>query len=140
MATPRILIIGANGQIGTELGDRRWPQRLGAEAVVTSDLAPDWTAAALGSRHEALDVTEVGRADRQVVERHGITQVYLLAAALSAQRRASIRKWAWDLNMGGLAERAGAGPHAAGWSGCSGRARSRRSGRPRPATRRRRRR
>ena len=94
---PRILIIGANGQIGTELS-QALVQRHGAEAVITSDLAP--TGRVLGVRHEALDATEPG-ALTEIVERHGITQVYLLAAALSA-RGEQHPKWAWDLNMRGL--------------------------------------
>ena len=94
---PRILIIGANGQIGTEL-THALVERHGPQAVVTSDLAPDGRV--LGVRHEALDATEVG-ALTDVVERHGITQIYLLAAALSA-RGEQHPKWAWDLNMKGL--------------------------------------
>ncbi len=94
---PRILIIGANGQIGTEL-THALVERHGPQAVVTSDLAPDGRV--LGVRHEALDATEVG-ALTEVVERHGITQIYLLAAALSA-RGEQHPKWAWDLNMKGL--------------------------------------
>ena len=40
MTAPRILIIGANGQIGTELAEAL-VQRHGADAVITSDLAPE---------------------------------------------------------------------------------------------------
>ena len=93
----RILIIGANGQIGTEL-THALVQRQGHDAVVTSDLAPNGRV--LGVRHETLDATEVGPLT-EVVERHGITQIYLLAAALSA-RGEQHPKWAWDLNMKGL--------------------------------------
>lgn len=93
----RILVIGANGQIGTELTPAL-VQRYGADAVVTSDLAPDGRV--LGLRHEALDVTEAS-ALTEVVERHQITQIYLLAAALSA-RGEQHPKWAWDLNMKSL--------------------------------------
>ena len=93
----RILIIGANGQIGTEL-TQALVQRHGVDAVVTSDLVPDGRV--LGVRHEALDATEAG-ALTEVVERHRVTQIYLLAAALSA-RGEQHPKWAWDLNMKGL--------------------------------------
>ncbi len=93
----RILIIGANGQIGTEL-THALVQRHGPDAVVTSDLVPDGRV--LGVRHEVLDATEAsGLTD--VVERHRISQIYLLAAALSA-RGEQHPKWAWDLNMKGL--------------------------------------
>ena len=39
MTPPKILIVGANGQIGTELAEAL-AQRHGDAAVVTSDLAP----------------------------------------------------------------------------------------------------
>lgn len=93
----RILIIGANGQIGTEL-THALVARHGRAAVVTSDLAPEGRV--IGVHHEALDATEAS-ALTAIVERHQITQIYLLAAALSA-RGEQHPKWAWDLNMKGL--------------------------------------
>jgi nucleoside-diphosphate-sugar epimerase len=97
MTAPKILIIGANGQIGTELAVAM-AERHGEAAVVTSDLAPQGKVAGLA--HEALDCTDIG-ALTSIVERHGITQVYHLAAALSA-RGEKHPMWAWDLNMTGL--------------------------------------
>ena len=97
MSTPKILIIGANGQIGTELATAL-AERHGGSAVVTSDLAPEGRVRGLA--HEALDCTDIG-ALTQIVERHAITQVYHLAAALSA-RGEKHPMWAWDLNMKGL--------------------------------------
>lgn len=94
---PRILIIGANGQIGTELA-QALVQRHGPQSVITSDLAPEGRLA--GVRHEALDATEAS-ALTEIAERHRINQVYLLAAALSA-RGEQHPKWAWDLNMRSL--------------------------------------
>ena len=94
---PRILIIGANGQIGTEL-THALVQLHGQDAIITSDLVPDGRV--LGVRHEALDAAEAG-ALTEIVERHRITQIYLLAAALSA-RGEQHPKWAWDLNMKSL--------------------------------------
>ena len=93
----KILIIGANGQIGSELAEAL-VQRHGRDAVVTSDLAPKGRVAGLA--HEALDCTDAG-ALTAVVERHAVTQVYHLAAALSA-RGEQHPMWAWDLNMKGL--------------------------------------
>ena len=97
MSTPRILIIGANGQIGTELAETL-AQRLGPQAVITSDVSPKGRVPTL--QHETLDVTDIA-ALTAVVERHSITQVYHLAAALSA-RGEQHPMWAWDLNMKGL--------------------------------------
>jgi len=94
---PKILIIGANGQIGTELVEEL-VRRLGHDAVVTSDLAPEGRVK--GLRHEVLDCTDIG-ALTQTVARHRVTQVYHLAAALSA-RGEKHPMWAWDLNMKGL--------------------------------------
>jgi nucleoside-diphosphate-sugar epimerase len=95
--TPKILIIGANGQIGTELGEALIA-RHGAQAVITSDLAP--TGRLPQVVHEALDVTDAA-ALAAVVKRHGVSQVYLLAAALSANGEKH-PQWAWNLNMAGL--------------------------------------
>jgi nucleoside-diphosphate-sugar epimerase len=93
----KILIIGANGQIGTEL-TMALAARHGSAAVVTSDLAP--AGRVVGVHHEMLDATEAS-ALTEIVERNGITQIYLLAAALSA-RGEQHPQWAWDLNMKGL--------------------------------------
>lgn len=94
---PKILIIGANGQIGTELA-AALAQRHGDGNVITSDIAPQGRVPTL--RHEMLDCTD-GAGLSAIVERHGVTQIYLLAAALSANGEKH-PQWAWDLNMKGL--------------------------------------
>ncbi|MCX2861808.1 NAD-dependent epimerase/dehydratase family protein [Paucibacter sp. PLA-PC-4] len=95
--TTKILIIGANGQIGTELA-QALALRHGNAAVITSDLAPEGRVPAL--THEMLDVTDAA-ALAAVVKRHGVSQIYHLAAALSATGEQH-PMWAWDLNMKGL--------------------------------------
>jgi len=97
MSSPKILIVGANGQIGTELAVAL-ADRHGADAVVTSDLAPTGRVPSLA--HEALDVTDAA-ALAAVVARHRIDRIVLLAAALSANGEKH-PQWAWHLNMGGL--------------------------------------
>ena len=97
MTVSKVLIIGANGQIGTELAEAL-AERHGAEAVVTSDLAPTGRVPRLA--HEALDVTDAA-ALAAVVARHRIERIVLLAAALSANGEKH-PQWAWNLNMGGL--------------------------------------
>jgi nucleoside-diphosphate-sugar epimerase len=93
----KILITGANGQLGTELA-LALAERYGTDHIVTSDVVP--TARHRDLKHEVLDVTDMG-ALTSVVERHGITQIYHLAAALSATGERAPR-WAWNLNMDGL--------------------------------------
>lgn len=97
MASPRILIIGANGQIGSELA-LALAARHGDEAVVTADIIARGPHPQL--RHETLDAMDAA-ALAAVVGRHGITQVYQLVAALSA-RGEQRPEWAWQLNMTSL--------------------------------------
>lgn len=97
MSTPRILLTGANGQLGTELA-QALVARHGAQAVITSDVVPRGRID--GVVHETLDITDAG-ALKAVIERHGITQIWHLAAALSAVGERA-PTWAWQLNMAGL--------------------------------------
>ena len=97
MASPRILIIGANGQIGTELA-LALAAIHGDQAVITSDIVATGPHPQL--HHEALDALDAA-ALAAIVERHGITQVYQLVAALSA-RGEHKPGWAWQLNMASL--------------------------------------
>lgn len=94
---PKILVIGANGQIGSELTEAL-VARHGAAQVVAADLAD--AARVQSSSYEKLDVLDAA-ALADIVRRHGITQIYHLAAALSA-RGEQHPVWAWDLNMRGL--------------------------------------
>ncbi|MES2185791.1 MAG: NAD-dependent epimerase/dehydratase family protein [Pseudomonadota bacterium] len=93
----RILVTGANGQLGTELS-ARLAERYGPANVVTSDMVP--VGRHLHITHEMLDVTDVGQL-HDIIQRRGVTQVYHLAAALSATGEIAPRR-AWDLNMGSL--------------------------------------
>jgi len=93
----RVLVIGANGQIGSELVNAL-ADRDGVENVIAADLAPPWTPHRV--YFETLDVLDVpGLQD--VVARHGIDEVYQLAAMLSATAEAAPLR-AWTLNMNGL--------------------------------------
>jgi nucleoside-diphosphate-sugar epimerase len=93
----KILVIGANGQIGTEL-TTALVKLHGAKQVVASDIQ------ALGRHqelaYEKLDVTDADRL-AEVVQQHGIGEIYHLAAALSAKGEEH-PEWAWNLNMTGL--------------------------------------
>lgn len=93
----RILVIGANGQIGCEL-----VEALGKEYGLTNVIASDIGAASLYgvARYEQLDVLDASRL-AQLVALNDITDVYQLAALLSVTGEQAPLK-AWTLNMDGL--------------------------------------
>jgi nucleoside-diphosphate-sugar epimerase len=93
----RILVTGANGQLGTELSAALAAEH-GSEAVITSDITPRPSSTALA--YETLDVTDP-EALAITVTRHRITDIYHLAAALSARGELN-PEWAWNLNVRGL--------------------------------------
>jgi nucleoside-diphosphate-sugar epimerase len=93
----RILIIGANGQIGSELVGAL-AQKHGAGNVIASDIGTDNVYGA--ARYTRLDVLDKASVARLVAD-EGITQVYQLAALLSATGEQAPLK-AWTLNMDGL--------------------------------------
>ncbi len=93
----RILVIGANGQIGSELVDALAAQH-GADNVIAADISPRSLYAA--KVYEVIDVLSAERL-AAVAEQYQITQVYQLAALLSATGEQAPLK-AWTLNMDGL--------------------------------------
>jgi nucleoside-diphosphate-sugar epimerase len=93
----KILIIGANGQIGSELVDALSAKH-GAGNVVAADIAPRSQFGV--ACYETLDVLDNDRV-KAIVEQYGITQVYQLAALLSVTGEQAPLK-AWTLNMNGL--------------------------------------
>lgn len=94
--SPCILVTGALGQIGSELVEAL-RARYGTERVLASDIRqPDLAA---GSFHQ-LDVTDRS-ALLDLVQREGITQIYHLAAILSAKGEQN-PTLAWDINMSSL--------------------------------------
>ena len=96
MKKEKILIIGSNGQIGLELA-ATLRQRYGQDQVVCSDIR------ALENQEGLFEQLDVLDKDRfyEIVKKHEISQVYLLAALLSATAEKN-PKFAWDLNMNGL--------------------------------------
>lgn len=93
----KILVIGSSGQIGTELV-QNLREIYGIDAVVASDVKV--TEQAKEGPFEVIDVMDA-QGLLTIVKRHKITQVYLLAALLSATAE-KMPKFAWDLNMQGL--------------------------------------
>jgi threonine 3-dehydrogenase len=93
---PKVLITGANGQIGTVL-TQSLRQRYGSDQVVASDIRqPDESAGPF----VFLDICDQ-QALQQIVKEYGITQIYHLAAILSAKGEAN-PLGTWQLNMDGL--------------------------------------
>jgi nucleoside-diphosphate-sugar epimerase len=96
MSKESILVIGANGQIGSVLtGALR--KEFGENNVVATDIR---AADSHQGQFELLNVMDA-KAIASAVERHNITQVYHLAAILSAKGEQNPLQ-TWDINMGGL--------------------------------------
>ncbi|MEM9328981.1 MAG: NAD-dependent epimerase/dehydratase family protein [Bacteroidota bacterium] len=94
----RTLIIGAGGQLGSELTLKLREQR-GTDQVVAADIRP-LPAELLTGPTTILDVMDE-EALRKSIEYYDIGEVYHLAAILSAKGEAD-PIWAWDLNMTSL--------------------------------------
>ncbi len=95
----RILIIGACGQIGTEL-TIFLRSKYGSHKVIASDIRKGDKDLMKSGPFEILDAMDYD-AIQEVVIRHEITDVYLMAAMLSATAEKFPMK-AWNLNMNSL--------------------------------------
>src|SRR5580698_6855253 len=95
----KILVIGANGQIGTELVNAL-RQIHGADSVIASDIKSPIYAIRHSGPFEFVNVLDKDNL-HHIFNKHQPTQVYLLAAILSAVGEQK-PKLAWDLNMTGL--------------------------------------
>lgn len=95
----RILIIGACGQIGTEL-TIYLRQRFGSHKVIASDIREGDEELMNSGPFEILDATNY-EAIQEVVIRYEITEVYLMAAMLSATAEKFPMR-GWNLNMDSL--------------------------------------
>ncbi|MGM1428415.1 NAD-dependent epimerase/dehydratase family protein [Sphingobacterium lactis] len=93
-----ILMIGANGQIGSELA-AALRKKFGMENVITSDIREPKEKGE-GEIFETLNVLDK-EAIKALMLKYKPTQIYLLAAMLSATGEQYPQK-AWDLNMNGL--------------------------------------
>lgn len=94
----RILVIGASGQIGTELVEYL-AEDYGSDRIIGSDLRKPKTPP------EVKEFIELDVLDKQALEdavkTHDISVIYNLAAVLSATAE-SIPEKAWQINMEGL--------------------------------------
>jgi nucleoside-diphosphate-sugar epimerase len=95
----KILIIGACGQIGTEL-TKKLRSMYGVDNVIASDIRKlniDIVNEGIFEVVNALDYNQI----EHLVEQYQITDVYLMAALLSATAEKN-PAFAWDLNMNSL--------------------------------------
>lgn len=94
----KVLVTGANGQLGSELTEEL-RRIFGIDNVVASDISIPLTGSSAGP-FEKLDVLDI-RGYEDIIDRYQITQIYHLAALLSANAEKNIDV-AWTLNMDGL--------------------------------------
>jgi len=92
----RVLIIGACGQIGTEL-TLKLRKELGNKSVIASDIKEGQEALMSSGLFLLIDATDK-EAIKKILINYKITQVYLMAAMLSATSE-KIPLKAWHLNM-----------------------------------------
>lgn len=99
MSKEKILILGACGQIGVEL-TLALRKVYGNDNVVATDIRGEHALLAGSGPYEVLDALDA-KAISDTIRKHGITQVYLLAALLSATGEKDPKR-AWDINMRSL--------------------------------------
>lgn len=94
-----ILVIGACGQLGREL-TLALKESYGKTAIIACDRLDAAIAKMTDVRYHKLDVTDKAQL-QQLMENEKITQIYMLAALLSANAE-NDPILAWHVNMGGL--------------------------------------
>ncbi len=97
--TEKILVIGASGQIGSEL-TMKLRAKYGNDAVIASDIRTGNDEMMTSGVFEFLDATDKA-AILMVIHKYQITTVYLMAAMLSATAEKQPKR-AWDINMNTL--------------------------------------
>ncbi len=99
MKTERILIMGACGQIGVEL-TIALRKVYGKDNVIASDIRSAHPLLDGNGPYEVLNAMDIN-ATLGIVKKYGITQIYLLAALLSATGEKDPKR-AWEINMQSL--------------------------------------
>lgn len=95
----KILIIGACGQIGTEL-TLKLREIHGRDQVIASDIREGADELMQSGPFEMADATDEAHI-REIIEKNGVKEIYLMAAMLSATAEKAPMK-AWHLNMNSL--------------------------------------
>jgi nucleoside-diphosphate-sugar epimerase len=99
MESDTVLVIGAGGQIGSELV-LALEKKYGKQRVLASDLNESPSGTIRNSNYVQLDALDEKKL-REVVAQHNVTEIYLLAALLSATAEKN-PEFAWKLNMESL--------------------------------------
>lgn len=97
--TEKILVLGSSGQIGTDLV-KTLRSQVGNENVIAADLKAQPILLGDSGPFEFVDVLDDKKVF-EIIQKYKVTQVYLLAALLSATAEQKIKS-AWRLNMEGL--------------------------------------
>ena len=91
-----VLVVGSSGQIGTELVIEL-RKIYGNSNVVAADIRPSSEKIIESGPFEELDVLNEKRL-REIIKKYKVSQVYLLAALLSANAEKNI-EFGWKLNI-----------------------------------------
>src|SRR3954468_20203972 len=97
MGADTTLILGSAGQIGTDLV---YTLRESGENVIAADLKDQQGYLRETGHFYMIDVLDAN-AVAEIINKHNVTRVYLLAALLSATAEQKLKS-AWNLNMEGL--------------------------------------
>lgn len=95
----KVIVLGAGGQIGVELV-LALRNQYGNENVIASDIKDEVHPLLIDGPYKKIDVLDTALVQNTIKEQ-AITQVYLLAAILSATGEKN-PLWAWDINMRSL--------------------------------------
>lgn len=95
----KILIVGACGQIGTEL-TLALREKYGNDEVIASDIREGNQELMQSGPFEVVDATDYQQLER-IIDQHQVGEIYLMAAMLSATAERFPMK-GWDLNMNSL--------------------------------------
>jgi len=95
----KILVIGAGGQLGTEL-TKVLADKYGSESIIATDFQESARSKFGYCNFQTLNVLDKVELEN-IVKKDSVSQIYHLAAILSAAGEKNPLQ-AWDLNMGGL--------------------------------------
>lgn len=95
----RVLLTGAGGQLGSELTEAL-AEKFGAENIIATDINEKSAEKFSYCNFEVLDIQDKERLS-QLIGKYQVTQIYHLAALLSAVGERN-PLFTWDLNMVGL--------------------------------------